>query len=223
MSGHEKRLDTIAANLANLETPGYKRVGTATHEFMVDGNQGKKVRGLGHEAKVDFSQGNLARTGNQYDLALFGDGFFGVEGPTGELYTRGGNFHVTAEGALLTEDGYEVAWKKRGSAIDPTGLPIVVSGEGVVHQGSSELGQLKITAFEDNSVLRQLNGGLWSAPPRTPEATNTSVVHQYSLEESNATGIEEVIAMIGVQRAFGAVSNLVTSMQRSYSRLTRSF
>jgi len=221
MSGHERRLDTIAANLANLETPGYKRVGTAAHEFLVRRGS-DEVRGLVLESQVDFSQGNLERTGGVYDLALVGDGFFAVEGPEGEMYTRGGSFRTTADGALVTEEGFQVAWKTRSAAINPTGLPVVVNGEGFVRQGTSELGQLKLAAFEDNARLRQHDGGFWIAPASLKEATSTAAVHQYSLEESNATGVEEVIAMIAVQRAFGAVSNLVTSMQRSYARLTRS-
>lgn len=85
MVGQERRLDSIAANLANLETAGYKRTATSAREFSVDGPRADAdgVRGLTLDATVDFSQGDLRRTGHEYDFALQGDGFFSVEGPAG--------------------------------------------------------------------------------------------------------------------------------------------
>lgn len=222
MIGHERRLDSIASNLANLETVGFKRATTAAHEFLIDRQSGP-VRGQSLETRVDFSQGNLRRTGRELDLALFGEGFFAVEGPGGELYTRGGAFQTDTNGVLVTEEGYPVAWKNKSGAIDTTGLPIVVDGEGNVRQGLADLGQLKIVSFEDNAALRQRTGGFWIAPRGLDETTNTATVHQFSLEESNASGVEEIVAMIGVQRAFESTAGLISSIQQSYSRLTRPF
>ena len=222
MLGHERRLDSIASNLANLETAGFKREATASREFVV--NRGERsVRGLALRTQTDFSQGNLERTERRYDFGLFGQGFFAVEGPTGEIYTRAGAFHLSPNGVLQTDEGYAIAWNNRGALIDPNGLPMIVNTDGTVRQGQSEVGKLRIVDFEDKSRLRLTTGGFWEAPDDLEEATHTALVQQFSLEESNATGVEEIIAMISVQRAFGSVANLVQSIQRSYSRLTRSF
>ncbi len=221
MVGHERRLDAIASNLANLETAGFKRNASATHEFRVQRGLGE-VRGQALQTQVDFTQGNLRKTGRAYDLALFGDGFFAVEGPNGPLYTRAGVFQPTPEGVLVTEEGFEVAWKRRSGAIDTGGLPVRIDGDGFVRQGSTEIGQLEVVDFVDREAMQLTAGGFWQAPPGARPATATAVVNQYALEESNATGVEEIVAMIGVQRAFESVSGLVRSIQESYSRLTRS-
>ena len=102
MVGHERQLDAIATNLANVGTIGYKRIGTAAHEFRVMRGRGQ-TRGLVVRSQTDFSQGNLRRTERAYDLALWGDGFFTVESPHGEVYTRDGDFRVTSEGVLVTD------------------------------------------------------------------------------------------------------------------------
>ena len=152
---------------------------------------------------------------------MFGDGFFAVEGPEGELYTRTGSFRLTQQGVLVTEEGFEVAWERRGGTIDGNGVEIVVDGAGNVKQGVQDLGQLKLRDFLDRNQLQQVRGGYWAAPSRAKEATVTGSIHQYSLEQSNAAGFEEIVAMIGIQRAFESVSNLTRSIQQSYSRLTR--
>jgi len=220
MAGHERHLDAIAANLANLGTVGFKRSSSASHEFAVRRETGE-VRGLQLHLETDFSQGNLQRTGHELDLALFGDGFFVVEGPEGETYTRDGSFHLTEEGVLVNDDGHAVAWRQRSGTIDATGLPVRVDVDGFVRQGTQEIGQLKVVDFMDKAKLYQGTGGVWVAPVGAKEATATAQVHQYSLEESNASGIEEIVAMIGVQRAFETSAHLTRSIQESYARLTR--
>ncbi len=222
MVSHERRLDAIATNLANVGTVGYKRVGTAANEFRVVRGRGQ-ARGMVVRSKIDFSQGNLRRTEREYDLALWGDGFFAVDSPDGEVYTRDGDLRLTFDGVLVTDEGWPVAWTRRSASIDATGRPVTVRGDGVVVQGTTRLGQLRIVDFVDQGRLRQGEYGYWHAPADLAKATHTATVHQYSLEESNSSGVEEMIAMIGVQRAFESAANLLSSIDESYRRLTRPF
>jgi len=217
-----RRLDTVASNLSNLGTIGYKRGSTATQQFMI--NRGNRsVRGFAVKNQVDFSQGNLTRTGRQYDLALFGQGFFAIESPQGEVYSRDGSFHVTPDGTLVSEEGFPVAWEASKGKVDPTGAPVYVDGEGHVRQDNAELGRLRVVNFLDKSQLRHDSNGYWRAPASLAESASTARVHQYSLEESNANGMEEIIQMIEVQRAFESTANVVSSIEQSYRRLTRPF
>jgi flagellar basal body rod protein FlgG len=217
-----KRLETVAANLANLSTVGFKRGASATHQFEVQ--RGKRtVRGLQVESKVDFSQGNLQRTGRDLDMGLFGEGFFAVETPRGEEYTRDGSFHLTVEGVLVTEDGFAVAWDRVSGNIDTTGDPVYVDQEGNVSQSKARIGRLRIVDFLDKSKLTHSPSGLWQAPAGLAEAAPAARVHQYSLEESNANGMAEMISMIEIQRAFESTAKVVSSIEQSYRRLTRPF
>lgn len=222
MSAQQRRLDSIASNLANVGTNGFKRGVTAAHEIEVQRPRGP-VRGVTTLAEVDFSQGNLQRTGRPEDLALYGDGFFAVESPDGEVYTRDGSFYMSDGGSLVSEEGFPLAWDRVGGAIDPVGLPIVIDEAGNVRQGPQDIGRLKVVDFADKSQLRKDRNGFWTAPPSAQRIAAEGRVHQYALEESNSNGVEEMVEMIGVQRSFEVVAKLFQSIDQTYERLTRPF
>ncbi len=219
MLTQERHLEAISTNLANVDTPGFKRGISATREFRLPAAGDR--RGLTTAHRTDFSQGELRRTGRDLDLALFGAGYFAVEGPRGEVYTRDGTFHVTPDGVLVDGDGSPVAWNERRAPVDPTGLPITVDGDGVVRQDGRRLGVLRIVNFTDPQALVPDGNGNWIAPPELRETTPTAAIHQYALEQSNATGVDEMVALVEVQRAFQTTASVFTNIQESYRRLTR--
>jgi flagellar basal-body rod protein FlgF len=221
MRASEKRLEVIANNLANVDTPAYKRQGTAAHSFQVPTADGPK-KGLRTDLTVDWSQGNLDRTGNAFDAALFGRGFFAVDSPGGEVYTREGHFQVDEQGVLLTSEGYPVAFEEKYGVIDPAGVPVVIGTDGVIAQGQRELGRLRLVDFADRSRLVQNSEGYYEARPGARRQAHAAEVHQGALERSNAVGLEEVVAMVTIQRAFEAASNVMSMIDDSYQRLTRS-
>jgi flagellar basal body rod protein FlgG len=222
MAAQQRRLDSISANLANLGTVGFKRGVTASHEVEIERPRGK-VRGVTTLAEVDFAQGNLQRTGREQDVALFGEGFFALEGADGEVYTRDGSFHMTEAGVLLSEDGFPLAWEELRGAIDPIGLPLVIDEAGNVRQGVQDIGRLRVVAFPDQRVLTRDRLGFWTAPPGVQPQESDARVHQYALEESNANGVEEMVDMIGVQRSFEVVARVFKAIDETYQRLTRPF
>lgn len=222
MSAQQRRLDSIAANLANIGTVGFKRGVTAAHEVEVERPRGK-VRGVTTLAEVDFAQGNLLRTGREHDLALFGDGFFAIDSPEGEVYSRDGSFHLTEAGVLVSEEGSPIAWDNLQGSIDPVGLPLKIDEEGNVRQGVQDVGRLRIVAFEDNHALTKDARGYWVAPPGTRPGQSEARVNQFALEDSNANGVEEMVAMIGVQRSFEVVARVFEAIDKTYERLTRPF
>lgn len=217
----EKQLDVVAHNIANADTIGYKRKGTAAHSFEIPTAVGAK-KGIGTLNTVDWSQGNLLRTGNVYDLALFGDGFLALDTPEGEVYTRGGVFQVDSNGVMLSGEGHPLVWERQTGMIDPAGLPVVVDIEGQVMQGDVGLGRLRVVDFADKGALRQNGDGYWTAPRGARQTTHTAEVHQGALEQSNVSSIEDVVAMVTVQRSFEAASNVMSMINETYSRLTRS-
>ncbi|MEM7307070.1 MAG: flagellar hook basal-body protein [Planctomycetota bacterium] len=215
----EMRMTAISHNLANLGTAGFKRSGTAAHAFRVPATEGPR-NGLRTALAVDWSQGNLDRTGSQFDLALMGDGLFAIDAPEGEVYTRTGRFQIDTTGVLQTSEGYPISWEERRGLIDPQGLPIVVDGEGQVRQGENDLGRVRVVNFEDKGSL-ELNGeGYWRAPAGAKQVAYDAVVHQGALERSNSTGLDEMVAMITVQRAYESATRVMSMINESYQRLT---
>ncbi len=220
MASNQKQLDSHANNLANTATTAYKRQTSFVHA-MASTRRGSQGEQLKVETRVDYSQGDIKETGNPLDIALDGDGFFAVEGPSGEVYTRNGQFQVDNEGVLETLDGFPVAWENLSGAIDTAGTPIIVNAEGVVRQNERELGRLKLMNFTDHQQLQSVDGGYFERPLELEETAHTAILRQGSLEGSNVSPIEEMIAMIGVQRRFSGASNVLSMINETYRRLTR--
>ncbi|MFT5285211.1 MAG: flagellar basal-body rod protein FlgF [Planctomycetota bacterium] len=220
MAASQKQLDSLANNLANSSTTAYKRQTSFVHAMAANrrGGQGEEVR---VENRTDFSQGDIRQTGNPLDLALDGDGFFAVEGPSGEVFTRNGQFQVDRSGSLQTLDGFPIAWEGLQGAIDSEGSPIAISEEGVVSQDDRELGRLRLVNFQRPEQLESVDGGFFEAPDDFTEVAHTLTVRQHSLEGSNVSPIQEMISMISVQRRFSGASNVLGMINETYRRLSR--
>ncbi len=219
MRASERRLDAITSNLANLGTPGHKRTSTGTRAFQVPGGRTGDVE-LSIYAQTDFTQGPLAPSSSQFHMALEGPGFFSVEGPEGELFTRNGAFHVNQDGILQTAEGFPVTWDATGAPIDPTGEPVMMDGSGMMKQGEVEIGRVRFVDFEKPHKLTGIGGGYYEANGEAGEQASAAVVRQNMLESSNVQGIDELIAMISIQRDFESSSNVMKLIDQSYSRLT---
>jgi flagellar basal-body rod protein FlgG len=214
----EHRLQVAAANLANLSTPAFKRRSVATHAFVVATQDGLQEVVTTSE-RVDFEQGPLRRTGNPLDLALDGAGFFGLEAPDGEVYTRQGTFLTDEGGVLVSHDGFPVAWEGGRGRIDPTGEEIFVDGSGEVRQGGISVGRLRIANFADEQALELTAEGNYRVPLGTAEVPHEATVHQGAIEESNVQSIDELVELIRIQRNFESASNLMRMIRRSYEQL----
>lgn len=218
MRAYESNLDAIAANLANLDVPAYKRQSTTTHTFDVQLN-GRTQRAIRTQNAIDFTQGNLQPTGNPFDLALEGDGFFAVETSSGEAYTRNGRFHVDGQGVLQTADGLPVVWEGARGKIDAVGEPVTIDGSGAVRQGTGQIGRIKVVDFPRRGLLTLDGEGYYHAPRGLAQQASAATVHQSSIESSNANSIDELVAMIRVQRGFESATSLIKSIDQSYRRL----
>ena len=219
MRSAEKRLEIIASNLSNVDSNGFKRSGAVSREFERV-LAGRSERGIETRAQYNFAQGPMKETGGEYDLALAGEGFFVVDGPDGELLTRDGRFFVDDRGVLQTFDGYPVAWEGARGTIDPVGGSLTVDAEGYVRQGQSQVGRIRVVDYEDKSQLAVDSRGFFVAPlSAVPQPAAADVRHGY-LERSNVSAIDEMVALISVQRQFEAGAKLLSAIDQTYRRLT---
>jgi len=217
----EKRLEAIASNLANVDSNGFKRTGITAREFERVMN-GRVEREVSIKTQFNFEQGTLRETGEPYDFALSGDGFFVVDSPQGELLTRDGRFFVDDKGVLQTFEGLPVAWDGARGTIDPTNLEVTVDSEGYVRQGTSQVGRIRVVDYDDKTALRVDSRGFFTADvSATPKPATAQVRHKF-LETSNVSAVDEMVAMIAVQRQFEAGAKLLSAIDQSYRRLTTS-
>jgi flagellar basal-body rod protein FlgF len=220
MDAAEKRLEAVTQNLANVRTPGFKRQAATHHAFRVGGPNSTEY-GVSSTGRIDLSQGDLQRTGNELDLGFLGTGFFEVEGPNGELYTRNGSFHVDDAGVLLTGDNYPVAWKGLRGDIQPAGESVKIDPQGVVTQGANKVGELKLVDFNAPERLRLTNAGYFLADPALARTDAQGQVHQGSLEGSNASGVNELVNLITVQRSHEMAASVMKMIDQTYQRLSQ--
>ena len=218
MRSGERRLEAIAHNLANVSTRGYKRE-TSFAQALRSGraNEPQVVAGL----VPDPSQGPLEATGNPLDLALDGNGWFVVEDAGGRSYTRDGSFRVDDRGTLVTQDGQPVAWKGARGSLRPAGVAPTVDSQGQVRQGESSIGQIDIVDLDQPSSMTPVAGGRWSVPAGTQEIPAKGKVRQGTVERSNVESMDELVALVTVQRSFESAATMLRTIEQSYSRLNQ--
>jgi flagellar basal-body rod protein FlgF len=196
-------LDLLANNIANNSTGGYK----ADREFYslyiapeALESPNPTAMPLIEKPWIDLSQGPLRSTGNSLDLALSGTGFFSVDGPSGALYTRSGNFHLAADGRLVTPEGYAVRGAS-GALTLAASRPVEILHDGTVQQDGQIIGQLAIADFTASAVAKRGNNNFVAgAAPGAPPAATT--VEQGHLEDSNAGSAEGAVRLVNIMRQF---------------------
>ena len=228
MAAQQSRLDTVANNIANVGTTGFKRsrgafedllyqeVATSTGEQGARAEVGGGVRLAGLER--DHRQGTLGETGNPLHLALSGRGFFVLEHVDGTpVYTRDGTFAKAADGTLVNSAGLKVG----GDIVLPDDITQVIIGQdGTVRGLSPEstdeivLGEIEVAVFENTAGLQSLGGNLYAATPESGdpdrwEAGRDGAMQQGFLEQSNVDVANELIALIEAQRAYELNSKVV--------------
>jgi flagellar basal-body rod protein FlgF len=221
MAAAEQRVEVISSNLANIGATGFKRKGVSTHSFQ-NALAAHMQPQIASKQTTDFSQGSLRPTEGQFDLALEGRGFFAVEGPRGEVYTRNGALHIDSNGVLQTRDGAAVAWDGARGVLDPNGGAATIDGQGNVRQDGNELGRLKVVDFADPSQLTLDRDGFLRAPAEAVRQAAPGVVRQGVLESANVNAIDEMVALIAAQRSFESSAKTLSTIEQVLRRMTNS-
>ena len=230
MLAQQRNVEVISNNIANLNTVGFKRQraefqdllyqtlerpGAISSETGTPAPNGVQI-GAGVKTGSVYriiEQGNVTATGNDLDLAISGRGLFRVILPDGtDAYTRAGNFAISAEGEIVTEDGHEVA---PGVSVPEDALDISISEDGVVEariagqQNLQSLGQLELVTFFNESGLEAIGDNLLletaaSGEPTigNPGDTGFGTILQGFIETSNVDPVQEITALIAAQRAY---------------------
>ena len=201
----ERRLDTIADNVANASTIGFRATGVK-FEDVVSGSGPKSVSfASSGKTYLSGAHGAMTQTGNPFDFAVQGDAWFGIGTPAGTVMTRDGRFSMNENGELMSLEGHPVL--DAGGApiqLDPRDGPPKAGADGSLRQGDQLIGAIGLYSFDPGqNFVRYGNSGI--VPARTPEpVTDRSDlgVAQGFLEESNVNPVLEMTRLIMVQRAF---------------------
>lgn len=212
------RMDIISNNLANANTPGFKK-DRMLFESMLAGNTSPPAVPQGTTADpilqkdnvfIDYAPGPVAQTGNTFDLAIDGDGFFVVSTPEGEAYTRQGNFRLSSDGTLVTVDGNPVMGQ--AGPIRIKGGKVDIDPKGLITADGEPAGTIKMVDFPRPYNLKKAAGAQFVPvdPQVTPQAAKSGIL-QGHLEGSNVETISEMVQMIETNRYFDACTKVIKS------------
>lgn len=204
MTGLLQEMDTVAHNIANMSTTGYRREGVVFAEYVADVGPGEPSLSMGNvTARItDLAQGNLTRTNGAFDLAIEGEGFFLVAFPDGEKLSRAGAFAASPEGELVTPDGYPLL--DEGGApvfVPPDAANIAVAPDGTISADGNPLGRIGLFMPTDPIDLSRHAGVAFEAPGGVEPVENGRILQGF-IEESNVNPVVEIARMIEVQRAY---------------------
>jgi flagellar basal-body rod protein FlgF len=248
----QKNVETIANNVANANTPGFKKDQVVFKEYLAALEKGGDQQGVdlpnkewkpedfyrSYNAEDSFvkvdgtytihEQGQLTSTGNSFDNAISGPGFFEVLTPNGVRYSRKGAFSISNEGKLVTDQGYLVLGKGAPPVAGPDGTltlssppesraimvgnaKLAISLEGEVFSGANKVADLALTEFTDINALRKEGNSLFI----NPDQKNISVgetkskVYQGFVEQSNVNTVGEMSALINANRTFESIQRVI--------------
>ena len=206
-------LDRLATDIANVGTAGYKGerdTTTAAERFSFDRSLQSAIDTAHGGRRLDMTDGAIASTGRPLDVALDGEGFFVVDTPLGQRYTRNGHFTIDANRKLVTEDGLDVVGE--GGPITMGEGAIRVDADGSVWAGDSKAGRLSVVKFADPGQLMRDSGSRLRAVNQEAEPVESPAIRAGSLEQSNVSVAERLAELTTVSRGFEA-------LQRSISML----
>lgn len=240
MLAQQTNVDVISNNIANMNTTGFKRQRAEFQDLLYQQVE-RPGAGAGGGGSISPSgiqigagvrtagvyriaeQGAMTTTDNRYDLAITGGGYFQVTLPSGETaYTRAGSFQVSAEGELVTADGYKV---EPGISIPAEAVDVVVGRTGMVQvklagqPALQDVGQLQLASFINEAGLEARGGNLFLATSASGEPNVASPgdpgfgeLRQGFLEASNVNPVAEITALITAQRAYEMNSRVVKTV-----------
>jgi flagellar basal-body rod protein FlgF len=212
-------MDAVANNVANVNTPGYKAERMLFAEYLVRPQKNVPLSFVEDKGMIrDLSEGPLTKTGNPFDLALNGDGFFTVGTPEGQRYTRSGRFQLDADGQIVNQTGQPVlSAGGQPITIPPGSRNVSIAPDGSVSADTEVVGTIGIVQFENPREMKREANNLY-ATDAAPVPNERTRILQGMLEESNVNAVQELTNMIEVHRAYTANQRV---LQDEHDRLQR--
>jgi flagellar basal-body rod protein FlgF len=205
----EKRLDSLALNVANMNTIGYRAAGVSFHTYVSRTGDTPVDYATGGKDYITRTEGPLINTGNPLDVAVQGEGWLAIQTPGGIVYTRDGRMQMKSTGELQSLAGHPIL-DAGGTQIilDPTAGQPVIGGDGMITQNGQQVGAIGLFQIDPSArFTRYENSGVIPDKPATPILDfNTNGIVQGHVEGSNVNPILEMAKLITIERAFESIT-----------------
>jgi flagellar basal-body rod protein FlgF len=225
LMARSQALDLVANNLANTSTPGYRGQQNIFRSFLAaaSGHPGSQLNqavndfGISGGSQMDLTQGNLEHTGNDLDFAVQGPGFFEAKAANGTVYTRNGNFQVSAQKQLTTAQGDPVMGDQ--GPIKIVGGPVTVSPDGTISVNGAVAGRVKLVEFPPGTNFESVGKTYYSAPAQSGTPAKQSTIAQGSLESSNVNPVAGAVELVAVQRYAEMMQRALGMFHSEFNRI----
>ncbi len=213
-----KQLESVADNLANAQSVGFKASRPAFESFLPEGGTGDKIYAAAVRTEVDRAPGSIAQTGRPLDLVPEDGAFLAVRLPSGALaYTRDGRISVDANGVLRTAGHPLVGENGDPIGIPPGELAPTIDGEGMVRVGDLEVARLAL--FQLGGPVEKVGGALLAPRDLEAVATIPARVRVGEIELGNAGPLEAAVQMVNAQRAFDQSMQAIQTYRKLDERI----
>lgn len=212
----EQRLNQVSNNLANVDTPGFKKETVTFDEMLYKVNRTRQRVGKGLRINTVQEQGVIQKTDAPLDLAITGKGFFKVQTPAGIRYTRAGNFQRNNEGLLVTANGYPVLGEagpvSLNSTTTATTAKIDITNDGRVFIDDVQTNQLSVVNADPMSLKKEGENLFRLEEGAAEEAAPNVQLLQGHLEKSNVNTVTEMTEMIDLYRAYEGQQKMIQAV-----------
>jgi flagellar basal-body rod protein FlgF len=205
-------LEISANNIANANTTGYSTEKVLFSPYLV--KDGKRDNAYANDVTSyrDTTTGPIKLTGNPFDLAITGNGYFQVQTPQGARYTKSGNFQLDAQGIIVTPSGFPVLGKSGGPITIPaTAKDVVINGAGEVVVDGEQAGQIGIFEFKNEQTMKRVGNSMYSSEEPAQQSI-TARIAQGALEGSNVSPVTELVRVQELSRSAGSTAKFISSM-----------
>ena len=205
-----RQMDVIATNLANITTSGYKAEQMIFTEIIETTSVGEFIS-IVHDVGVvrDLAEGPMTETDNPLDMAIHGEGFFVIQTPDGDRYTRHGVYLLDPGGRIVNTEGHLLLGSGGVAITIPIDTSTIsIARDGTISADAREIGQIKIVRFANEQALTKIGSGLLDAGTQIPEPATDAQVIQGMIETSNVKGVTEMTQMINTVRSYQAAAKL---------------
>jgi flagellar basal-body rod protein FlgG len=217
LSRAEQRVEVSAQNIANMATPGYRRM-TSFAQALAAGADATDVA-----YSIDMTAGKLVTTNNPFDLAISGDGLFVVRSANGVFYTRAGQFQRDGDGRLVNTQGFALQSEDGGDLTLQPGSTVKVQSDGTVLEDGQPTGKIAVASLNNPLAATYAEGGVLSAPSAAVTSVEAPDIRQGAYETSNVSSGDEMVTIMAALRQAESGQKLVGVWDDLMGRILETF
>lgn len=214
-AGLWRQMDTVANNLANMNTPAFKAENMMFRDYVMKSRAADRPFGdrIAYSQDVsvyrNMTEGALSQTGNPLDVAVKGEGYMVVDTPQGPRYTRNGHLRLDESGQVVTAEGFPIlSTSDQPFFLAPNEQSVTIASDGTVSTENGQVGKIRVVKFENEQQLKKVAGGLFQSESDAQDVERPQVV-QGMIEESNVQPVVEMTKMIQIQRSYESVQRMI--------------